>query len=175
MVWLEFGGTAILCWSCRSNQLMFPDFVSGFWPRKMTPLLSRCAWDRENCNECGEQKEPQHCKWSQRNWAGRISLYFCECMASLPAKALPQRAGKLLWDHQFHDTFSCSACPIVSRTCGGLDGFILCYSMLLFCYGWAFFVINICWSFPSVVVFQAGYTEAIWAAALPGIRSSGEI
>lgn len=25
---------------------------------------------------------------------------------------------------------SCSACPVVSRTCGGLGGFILCYSML---------------------------------------------
>lgn len=64
MLWfgLGFGSTVILCWSWRTNQLMFPDFLSGFWPRKEIPWLSICAWNKENCNKCVEQKELKHHK-----------------------------------------------------------------------------------------------------------------
>lgn len=93
---------------------------------------------------------------SQRSWAGRASV------STWPHCLLRhcRGPGQLMGHHP------CSALPHCFKDLQGFGGFTWCYSML-FCYGWAFFVINTCSSYLSMVDFQAGCIEAIWAAALP--------
>lgn len=140
--------------------------------------LSSCAGDGENPNECGEQKEPKHSEQrDEKSSIGRIWLYFCKWMATLPAKTSPQRPGKLTWDSPGHlHTPSCLAWPIASNICGALGGFV-----------------RVVWYYNSVIVVQysslltsaevfqawwwtpAHYREEIQAAVVPGIRSRGEM
>lgn len=134
--------------------------------------LSSCAGDRENHYKCGEQKELKHSKWSSKR--NRVGGTHCASVNGWPHCLLKQSPGKLLWDHHCHlHTPICLACPIVSSICGGLGCFILRCLMLPFSHSWIFFT-------TSAEVFQAwwwkptDYREAIWAAVVPGIRSSGE-
>lgn len=103
-----FEGMVILCWSWRSNQLMFPDLLSAFWPRKATPLLSRCAWDREDCSECGEQKEPKHCNWKVRG--AELAGPRCPSVSAWP-HCTAMHGQATLWETIFATT--CSAAQLV--------------------------------------------------------------
>lgn len=149
---------------------MFPGFLSGFWPRKRTPLWTRCAWHRENCTERGEQKELKHSKWRVRG--ADLEGPRCTSVSAWPHCLLRHclRGQESSWE-----TLMAQFVPLFQGPVVGL-GVLVCVTQCCCSLWLTFFVINTCSSFPSVVVFQAGYVEAIWAAALPGIRStSGEM
>lgn len=117
VVWLAFEGMVILCWSWRSNQLMFPDLLSAFWPRKAIPLLGRCAWDKEDCSEGGEQKGPKHCEWRVRE--AELGGPRCPSVSAWPhCTAMHGQAA--LWEIIIATT--CSAAQLVPAFQGPVMG-----------------------------------------------------